>query len=130
MKFVCGLLPDPRLLMDHVYTSLNEHIMRTMRNLFSQLYIDTSLLESLYQESAVPLLDSVLHNQHINYYDRFRPRDTTPVFTPSKLYMFECMMEDVTLRHRTTEIGAIRCRDARQSERNSSNNQKCANWIL
>ena len=89
------------------------------------------LLESVYQESAVPLPGSALHNQHINYYshwddgghtdddtddeghtddeddtndeghtddeddtndeDRKRPRDTTPVFTPSKLYLFDQM---------------------------------------
>ena len=72
VKFVCGLMPDPRPLVDHVYTMLNEYILGEMRNyplLWS--YIDTSLLESLYQESAVPLPSSALHNQHINYYKHY-----------------------------------------------------------
>ena len=34
-------------------------------------YIDTSLLESLYQEPAVSLRGSALHNQHINYYNHY-----------------------------------------------------------
>ena len=96
---------------------------------------DRSLLESLYQESAVPLPGSALHNQHINYYSHImddhekRPRDTTPVFTPSKLYLFEGMKEDVTLGHRTPEPGVTRCTDPGQSEPNSFNNQECAIWI-
>ena len=106
-------MPDPRLLEDYVYKALIEHELGEMR---SNLYIDfgTSLLESLYQESAVLLPGSALHNQYINYYSHFiddwqkRPRDTTPVFTPSKLYVFEEMKEDVTIEHRTPEIGVIR----------------------
>ena len=98
---------------------------------YSMPDIDTSLLESLYQESAVPLPCSALHNQHINYYDHDddEPRDTTPMFTPSKLYMFEHMMEDVTLGHKTPETGVTGCTDPGQSEPNSFNNQECAIWI-
>ena len=95
VKFVCGLMPDPRPLVDHVYTALIEHQKEEMRSPDGTPYIYRDLLESLYQESAVPLPGSALHNKHINYYDHEeddrvrRPRDTTPVFTPCKLYLFE-----------------------------------------
>ena len=96
-------------------------------------YIDTSLLESLYQESAVPLPGSVFHNQHINYYDHplddNEPRDTTPVFTPCKLYMFQHVKEDVTLEHKAPEPGVTGCTDPGQSDPNIFNNQECAIWI-
>ena len=135
MKFVCGLMPDPRPVVDHVYTALIADVLGEMR---LGIMHDTSLLESLYQESAVPLPGSALHNQHINYYDHYRdndddddndqgrPRDTTPVFTPSKLYVFNLMKEDVTLGHRTPETGVTWCADPGQSEPNSFNNQECA----
>ena len=135
MKFVCGLMADPRPVVDHIYTALVEHLLGEMRTSDYMPGIDTSLLESLYQESAVPLPGSVLHNQHINYYNhdvddrRKRPRDTTPVFTPSRLYLFEEMKGDVTLGHRTPEPGVTGCRDPGQSEPNSFNNQECAIWI-
>ena len=136
VKFVCGLMPDPRPLVDHIYTTLHEYILGNMGKDQKIIpHFDTSLLESLYQESAVLLPGSALHNQHINYYDHHeddmlrRPRDTTPVFTPSKLYMFEKMKEDVTLGHRTPEIGITRFTNPDQSEPNSFNNQECAIWI-
>ena len=130
VKFVCGLMSDPRPLVDHVYTLRNEYVLEEMRTSGDIPYIDRSLLESLYQESAVPLPGSVLHNQHINYYDhRYGLRDTTPVFTPSKLYLFDAIKEDVTLGHRTPEPGVTRCTDPGQSEPNSYNNQECAIWI-
>ena len=180
VKFVCGLMADPRPLVDHVYTTLHEDVLGKMRTSSVMPYIDTGLLESLYQESAVPLPGSGLHNQHINYYKhegddddddddnedddndddnedddnnnddddhddhddhdddycnhdmddrKEKPRDTTPVFTPSKLYMFEKMKGDVTLGHKTPEPGVTGCRDPGQSEPNSLNNQECAIWI-
>ena len=135
VKFICGLMADPRLLVDHVHTAFNEDVLEEMRASNEIPDIDTSLLESLYQASAVPLPDSALHNQHVNYYDHYRddlkkiPRDTTPVFTPSKLYVFDWMEEDVTLEHRTPEPGVTGCTDPGQSEPNSFNNQECAIWI-
>ena len=128
-------MSDPRPVVDHVYTALNEHILGKMKISDFIPSIDSSLLEYLYQESAVPLPGSALHNQHSNYYyhgmDDYekRPRDTTPVFTPSKLYLFGNMKENVTLEHRKPESGVTRCRDPDQSEPNSFNNQECAIWI-
>ena len=131
VKFFCGLMPDPRPLVDHVYTALIEHVLGQMRALPYMPVIDRSLLESLYQESAALLPGSALHNQHINYYNhsRYGPNDTTPVFTPSKLFLFENMKEDVTLEHRTPEIRVTRSEDPDQSEPNSFNNQECAVWL-
>ena len=135
MKFICGLMADPRPLVDHVYTAFHEYELGQMRSSNSTPLIGTSLLESLYQESAVPLPGSAHHNQHINYYGHYwddrekRPRDTTPMFTPSKLYLFNEMTEDVTLEHRTPEPGVTRCTDPGKSEPNSDNNQECAIWI-
>ena len=132
MKFVCGLMADPRPLVDHVYSAFSEDILGKMKTSDYMTYPDTSLLESLYQESTVPLPGSVLHNQHINYYNHLvddnEPRET-PVFTPSKLYVFGDMEEDVTLGHRTPEPGVAGCTDPGKSEPNRFNNQECAIWI-
>ena len=130
VKFLWGLMTDPRLLVDHVYTAIHEDVLGQMRASDPVPYIDRRLLESLYQESAVPLPGSALHNQHINYCDhRYEPRDTTPVFTPSKLYVFDDVKEDVTLGHKTPEPGVTGCGDPGQSEPNSFNNQECTIWI-
>ena len=48
-------------------------------------YIDSDLFHYLYVESRVQLAGHPLHNKHINYYG---PRDTTPVYTPSRYYEF------------------------------------------
>ena len=132
VKFTCGLMSDPRPLVDHVYTAFIEHVLEKMRSESDKPYIDTSLLESLYRESTVPLPGSAQHNQYINFYCHAyndhskRHRDMTPVLTPSKLYVFWEMKEDVTLEHRTTETGAIT--DPGQSAPNSDS-QECAIWI-
>ena len=129
-KFICGLMSDPRPLVDHVYTAFHEHVLEKMRTSDRVPDIDRSLYEFLYQESAVPLPGSALHNQHINYYSyRYGPGDMTPVFIPCKLYMFKHIKEDVTLGHRTPEPGVTGCTDPGQSEPNSFNNQECAIWI-
>ena len=47
---------------------------------------DVELFNSIYSESLVPLPGSPYHNQYVNiYYD---PKDTTPVYVPSRLYVF------------------------------------------
>ena len=124
-------------MVDHVYITLNEYILEEMRNNITiyPRYTERGLLESMYQESAVPLSGSALHNQHINYYYHYiddrekRPRDTTPVFTPSKLFVFRSMEEVVTLGQRTTEIEIPNSTDSGQLELNNFDNQKCAIWI-
>ena len=129
VKFTCGLMPDPRPLVDHVYTMLIEHVLEEMRS--RPIICPDIYRESLYQESAVALPGSALHNQHINYYhwwDEYekRPRDTTPVFTPSKLYIFNEIEEDVALEHRTFKT--VVTRDPCQSDTNRDP-PKCAFWI-
>ena len=63
---------------------------------------DASLFESLYSESTGRLPYQPLHNPYINYYnhDTFRshcgPIDKSPVYTPSKLYVFDHMRAAVT----------------------------------
>ena len=60
-----------------------------------------TLVQQLQRESAVPLDWNPLHNPIINYFnhwedDQFnRQRDTTPVFIPSRLYIFHYMKETV-----------------------------------
>ena len=133
VKFTCGLMPDPRPLVDHVYTTCIENFLEEMRSKpIHGADIGTNIIESLYQESAVPLPGSARHNQHINYYChdyddwKKRPRAMTPVFTPSKLFVFKSMKEDVRLEQRTTETEINR--DPGQSEPNSDP-QECAIWI-
>ena len=55
--------------------------------------IDPLLFESLYRECAGRLPGHPLHNPYVNYYRR---RDTSPIYTPSKLYVFDFMDEAVT----------------------------------
>ena len=111
--FVCGLMKDPRPLVDHVYESYIEWTLdvtktnpsdeETERQLESQgkIAADLSLFYSLYAESSVPLPGSPLHNQHINYYDhqaddeKKRSRDVAIMYIPSKLYEFRCLRQDV-----------------------------------
>ena len=61
-------------------------------------YMDASLFESLYRECTGRLPGHPLHNPYINYYDHCYSyaRDTSPIYIPSKLYVFEGMREDVT----------------------------------
>ena len=44
MKFTCGLMPDPRLLVDHVYTAVIEYLLKEMRKEIRLPRIDTSIL--------------------------------------------------------------------------------------
>ena len=127
VKFTCGLMPDPRPLVDYVYTTCIEYVLEQMRNRSYMAHLDTSNFESLYRESAVPLPGSALHNQHINYYDHISagPRDTTTVFIPSKLYVFNSMKEVVKLDNKTPET---RVKDPGQSESNGDP-QECTIWV-
>ena len=113
--YAVGLMSDPTPLVDHVYQKLINDILKQMRNnnYYYSLY-DTHLLQTLYCESQVQLPGHPLHNQHINYYNhngddhKRRPRDTTAVYFPSKVYVFNCIKNDIVLgtehREQETEI--------------------------
>ena len=74
--------------------------------------IDTDLLKWLQAESIVRLFDHPLHNKYINYYNHSnddmnaRPRDTTPVKTLSKLYVFSYLREDIACNIELADQGA------------------------
>ena len=113
VTFVCGLMKDPKPLVDHIYESYiawtldvatsNPSDEETERQLESQgkMADDLSLFKALYAESTVALPGSPLHNQHINHYDnqkddaKGRLRDVADIYIPSKLYEFHCLREDV-----------------------------------
>ena len=71
-----------------------------MRRGYHPYTAGVALIESLYRESRVSLPGQPYHNAHINYYINPRycpgPRDTSPIYTPSKQYVFSQMKEVVT----------------------------------
>ena len=56
---------------------------------------DPSLFVLLYRECTGRLPSHPLHNPYINYYSSYT-RDTSPIYTPSKLYVFCDMLAAVT----------------------------------
>ena len=66
--------------------------------------MNTDLLKALYSESKVQLPGSALHNNNINYYDhRGANLDTTPVYIPSKMYVFMEMKANVMCKFNGSE---------------------------
>ena len=116
--FPVGLMSDPTPLVDHVYQMLIDDGLKEMKAEYhsSSLY-DTDLLKSLYTESQVQLPGHPLHNRHINYYNhneddyRRRPRDTTAIYFPSKVYEFIDIENDIVLgtKHREQETEIPEC---------------------
>ena len=88
-----------------------EHYLNLMRTGHYPL-IDDDLLESLNAESTVQLFDHPLHNKYINYYSHSdddmngRPRDTTPVRTLSRLYVFRYLREDIACNIELADQGS------------------------
>ena len=101
--FACGLMSDPTPLVDHVYQMWIEKELKEIRKGEYDGYggykykYNTDLLEEIYAESKVQLPLCPLHNNNINYYDHAEDnrRHATHVYTPSKLYMFLEMKENV-----------------------------------
>ena len=101
--FVAGLMKDPRPLVQHIYEMQVEDYLNQMRTSGGDDLpsIDTDLSKSIRAECTDRLFDDPLHNKYINYYDHSedkrirRPRDTTPVKTLSKLYVFRYLKEDI-----------------------------------
>ena len=126
ITFCCGLMKDPRPLVDHVYQMYVQMHLRRMRGTEEtdedeagiQLEaqgknkFDVSLFHSLHAESVIKLPDHPLHNKHINCYDqgeddyKKRPRDTTPICTPSRHHQFIDIKEDVQCNIHHTEHDA------------------------
>ena len=87
------MMCDPTPLVDHVYQKwIDEH------------FDNTDLLKALYAESKVQLPGSVLHNNNINYYDHTENSlDTSPAYTPSKMYVFLEMKANVLCKFNASE---------------------------
>ena len=102
--FVVGLMKDPRPLVQHIYEMKVEDYLNQMRT-HDYVTMDTNLFKSLHTESTVRLVSDPLHNKYINYYNHesfgYDPNDTTPVYYPSRLYVFEDVRHKVVLDHHT-----------------------------
>ena len=96
--FTVGLMSDPTPLVDHVYELYSNRMTKLLRSghvdddiedklkRMGKDINDISVLESFYKESTVELSGTAFHNKHINYYVG---HDATPVYLPSKLFVFE-----------------------------------------
>ena len=102
--FVAGLMKDSRPLVQYLYQILIVDCRNQMKT-HGVLSADKDLFKSLFLESRVKLPDDPLHNSYINWYDHMeddsknRPRDTTPIYFPSELYVFRDMREGVVLEN-------------------------------
>ena len=100
VTFTTGLMKDPRPLVQYIYELQIEDYLNRMRS-GGDPSIDAELLKSLHKESAVQLFGHPLHNNCINYYNhkeddkKERPRDTTRIYAPSRLFVFHAMIDDV-----------------------------------
>ena len=99
VKFLCGLMPDPTPLVDHVYQMwINEQLYHTRhKSVLPREMHEEDFFRSLYKESRVKLTGHPLHNQHINYYNHLPEahRDTTPIYIPSKFYWLRYIKEHI-----------------------------------
>ena len=106
--FVAGLMKDPRPLVQHLYEMQVEYYLDEMRAGYD-LYgtLDPNLFWSFHTESTVPL-PHPLHNQYINHYDHNEDdTDTTPVYWPSRLYLFSDMRHEVVLGKHKDNTGQV-----------------------
>ena len=114
IAFSTTSLTDPRSLINYVFATFIEEMISRQRSGGWEIEENDRLknegkranqiaiLEWLYAESRVPLLGQWNHNRQINLYNhdnddkQNRSRDTTPLDTPSKLYQFIGIKENVT----------------------------------
>ena len=102
------MICDPTPLVDHVYQkSMDKYLDEITYKKFginTDLLPGSGLLKALYAESNVQLPGSALHNNNINYYDHTEDNlDTTPVYTPSKMYAFLDMKANVLCKFNASE---------------------------
>ena len=113
--FTCGQMKDPRPLIEHAYEMWIERWLNMMRlnqvnhEAEGQLEAEgkdtesLKLFNSLRAESAVSLDWNPYHNEYLNRYDHradaFKKRslDVTPVYSPSRLYLFDCINDILTV---------------------------------
>ena len=109
LRFTCGLMSDPRPLIEHVGEMLVEREKFNVRTGYDQRERQLStmgksvrllnLMRSFYAEANLPVESKPHHNEMFNVYlheqDDMcgRARDTTPIEIPSQLYVFECLRE-------------------------------------
>ena len=110
------MICNPKPLVDHVYQkSMDKYLDEITHKNFgmntdllrgeSKVQLPGSgLLKALYSESKVQLPGSALHNNNINYYDHTEDNlDTTPVYTPSKMYVFLDMKANMLCKFNASE---------------------------
>ena len=126
--FTCGLMKDPTPLIDHVYEAYIENLYhyiipdRFQRDTKAkQMLLDqgkdinsTSLFNTLYTESRVPLYWKPRYNQFVCLNASYK----VEIATPSKLYMF------VNMREANVPVTKF----AEQDEREEA--PECVLWIL
>ena len=111
IKFSIGRMSDPTPLVRHVYEMYIENELSRMRTKWKdeeaqdmlkrmgKHVLDTDLFTSIYRESKIELPGHPDHNQYINRYNHDTTRrnkmtkDITPVYTPSRRYMFHHVNE-------------------------------------
>ena len=112
-------MKDPRPLVQYIYEMQIEDYVNRMRT-GGDPSIDADLLKSLHSESRVRLFDHPLHNNCINYYNhkeddkKERPRDTTRIYAPSRLFVFHAMIDDVSTEY-TGNLGNTQVQECAMS---------------
>ena len=119
LAMVVGLMKDPRPVVEYIFELYK--IMQTKGRRTNTIDADqtkrlqvqgknvddTLFYISLYIESSLELSGSWKHNQHWNMYNhhsRETPRDTTPIFVPSKMYIFYGIREELVCDVKHEEI--------------------------
>ena len=120
--FTAGLTRRPDELAAFVYEFWINEVL-TQSSLWAQysahskesLSKDFEMFQELYREGAPRLTGSWNHNKYINYYNHAeddnlqRSRDVTPIYTPSGLYQFIAMKEELLLADKDTEVENGKC---------------------
>ena len=107
--FTCGLMPDPRPLIEHVQEMLvqretlgvrvGKDERETQLGTMGKSVLLLNLIRLLYAEANIPLESKPHHNTMFNIYTHEqddmcgRLRDITPIEIPSELYAFESLRE-------------------------------------
>ena len=105
VAFVCGLLPDPSLVVEHFYTLYIYQILYSDRFCTYEILWIAMFLESLYRESLIKLNGYELNNKYINIKDDsedmiFKTKlPSGPLHWPSRVFVF-CHIEFDTLSSR------------------------------
>ena len=91
VKFCAGLMSDSTPLVEHMSELCIEGTLQVMR-FCEYLTTHENLFESLYTESKMQLPGNALHNPLINCCEE---SDKTPIYIPSKFYVFYNMEKEV-----------------------------------